>query len=123
MGDESFENLTKRTPLALSVMWARVAESHDASSRKRDPTDSAQDHRDVRRRPVHSQYTKSPLTALSHRYRSTTKREQYQRFRRVSTITDDPDNDLGVNRSWIRRALSPRGAEISPFLFGQLALT
>src|SRR5665647_495995 len=49
-------------------------------------------------RPVHKKTddgTQPPLP-------STTQREQYQRFTRPSTTTNDPDNDLAVKRSGVR---------------------
>ena len=57
--------------------------------------------------PVHSQYTKRPLTALKHRYPQRRLLEQYQRFTRLSTTTSDPDNDLPVLSSYIERGSPP----------------
>jgi hypothetical protein len=57
--------------------------------------------------PVHSQYTKRPLSALNHRYPSTTLLEQYQWFTRLSTITSDPDNDLIIRRSSVQARPAP----------------
>ena len=57
--------------------------------------------------PVHSQYTKSPLTALSHRYLSAMQLEQYQRFTRLSTITSAPENDLIIRRSRVQVPAAP----------------
>jgi len=57
--------------------------------------------------PVHSQYTKRPLTALNHRHPSMTLLEQYQRFTRLSTTTSDPDNDLLIRRSSVRARRGP----------------
>jgi len=57
--------------------------------------------------PVHSQYTKRPLTALNHPLPPTTLREQYQRFTRLSTIANNPDNDLLIRRSSVRARRGP----------------
>jgi len=57
--------------------------------------------------PVHSQYTKRPLTALNHRCPQRRSLEQYQRFTRLSTITSDPDKDLLIRRSSVRARRGP----------------
>ena len=57
--------------------------------------------------PVHSQYTKRPLSALNHRYPSRTLLEQYQRSTRLSTTTSDPDNDLIIRRSSVQVRPAP----------------
>ena len=59
--------------------------------------------------PVHSQYTKRPLSALNHSDPSRTLLEQYQRFTLLSTTISDPDNDLIIRRSSVQARPAPLG--------------
>src|SRR5674476_1503687 len=54
-------------------------------------------------RPVHKKTVDGTQPPLP----STTQREQYQRFTRPSTTTNDPDNDLLIRRSSVRNRRGP----------------